>query len=439
MNEIIVIGAGLAGLSAAFDLTQAGKRVRVLEQKPYVGGRTSSWDFDGMQVESGLHRVPAFYREMLGLMEKAGIDLDKALIWEDEVEVCVPDGPSAVYAVSLPRYPLRTMSNIFGPNELCSLRERVALGAFFGAGLIQHALRPGSLDAWSVYDYARKFGVSDRAIERILVPMTEGLFFLHPKRYSAHVLFGLIAQGAKHPMRTGLAAFGGGMTEVMVEPIAAAIRRAGGVVETNQNVTALINSGNKITGVQVGDTIFPTEKIVLATSLAPAQKLLRDAFGVQEWNKNLLSLKPMPSATFQLELSQPGWPLDRMTFAPGTSITTFSEQSRTTFPSKAGRLSFILSEPERRLQESPEALLAEVIADAKRIGMNLEGIVQNYRAVFWPEEFYYLTPGNDDLRPTQKTPIEGLALAGDYTKQPFLTTMEGAVISGKLAAEIVVR
>lgn len=71
-------------------------------------------------------------------------------------------------------------------------------------------------------------------------------------------------------------------------------------------------------------------------------------------------------------MNTPNWPLDRMTFAPGTSITTFSEQSRATFPTKSGRLSVILSEPEKRLQQSPEELLAEVVADAKKIGMNLE-------------------------------------------------------------------
>lgn len=439
MSEVIVIGAGLAGLSAAFDLVRAGKKVRVLEDKPYVGGRTSSWDYDGMRVESGLHRVPAFYKNMLNLMKEAGIDLEKALAWEDEVEVRLPEGPSAVYAVSLPHYPIRTLANIFGPNELCSLRERAALGLFFAAGLTRHATRPGSLDAYSVYDYARKFGVSERAIERILVPMTEGLFFLHPKRYSAHVLFGLLAQGAKHPLRTGLAAFKGGMTDVLSEPIARAIRREGGLVETDRKVTSLIYSGTKISGVQIGGEIIAAESVVLATSLEPAQQLLRTAFGEQVWNKNMLSLKPMPSATFQLELNKPSWPIDRMTFAPGTCMTTFSEQCRTTFQDKPGRLSVILSEPEKRLQQKPEEILAEIIADAKRIGMNLEGTIQNYRAVLWPAEFYYLTPGNDDLRPPQETPIQGLTLAGDYTRQRYLTTMEGAVISGKKAAEILLK
>ncbi|MDO8336223.1 MAG: FAD-dependent oxidoreductase, partial [Candidatus Saccharibacteria bacterium] len=109
---------------------------------------------------------------------------------------------------------------------------------------------------------------------------------------------------------------------------------------------------------------------------------------------------------------------------------------RTTFTEKSGRLSIILSEPEKRLQQSPAALLSEIISDARRIGIDLEGRIEKYRTVLWPSEFYYLTPGNEDLRPPQETPIKGLALAGDYTRQAFLTTMEGAVISGKKAAQV---
>ncbi len=437
MNEVIIIGAGLAGLSAAFQLSRAGLAVRVLEAKPYVGGRTASWNDAGMQVESGLHRVPAFYTQMLALMEEAEIDLDGALCWEDEVEVRIPEGPSAVYAVSLPRYPLRTLANVFGRNELCTLRERAALGLFFSAGLAQHALRPGSLDAWTVFDYARRFGVSERAIERLLVPMTEGLFFLHPRRYSAHVLFGLLAQGAKHPLRTGLAAFKGGMTDIMAEPIAQAIRRHGGRVETGCEVTELLTDGRRVLGVRLGDTTLAAQQVVLATSLAPAQALLRRAFGVQQWTRDLLELETMPSVTFQLELDSPSAPVDRMTFAPGTCMTTFSEQCRTTFPRQPGRLSVILSEPEKRVRQSPEELLAEVTADARRVGMELAGRVRNFRKVCWPSEFYYLTPGNDHLRPPQATPVQGLVLAGDYTRQPFLTTMEGAVIAGRRAAALI--
>ncbi|MCA1726275.1 MAG: FAD-dependent oxidoreductase, partial [Actinobacteria bacterium] len=93
---ILVVGAGLAGLSCAFELVSRGRDVLVVEARDVVGGRTSSWIDDGMPVESGLHRFLGFYTHLPGLLERAGIGLDEMLVWEDEVEVRVADGPSAV-------------------------------------------------------------------------------------------------------------------------------------------------------------------------------------------------------------------------------------------------------------------------------------------------------------------------------------------------------
>ena len=56
-SKTIVIGSGLAGLSAALELSHNGFEVLLLEAAPYIGGRTASWNKDGMEVESGLHRV----------------------------------------------------------------------------------------------------------------------------------------------------------------------------------------------------------------------------------------------------------------------------------------------------------------------------------------------------------------------------------------------
>ena len=60
-QKVIVAGAGLAGLSAALELTQAGHEVTVLEARPYAGGRvfTLRAPFaDGMHAEAGAARIP---------------------------------------------------------------------------------------------------------------------------------------------------------------------------------------------------------------------------------------------------------------------------------------------------------------------------------------------------------------------------------------------
>ena len=54
-----------------------------------------------------------------------------------------------------------------------------------------------------------------------------------------------------------------------------------------------------------------------------------------------------------------------------------------------------------------------------------------------PRSVYAATPGRNKCRPSQNTPVKNFTLAGDYTSQKFLGSMEGAVLSGKLAAEVI--
>jgi len=55
-----------------------------------------------------------------------------------------------------------------------------------------------------------------------------------------------------------------------------------------------------------------------------------------------------------------------------------------------------------------------------------------------PRSVYAAVPGRNRYRPSQKTPIPHFTLAGDWAAQKFLGSMEGAVLSGKLAAEVIV-
>ena len=55
-----------------------------------------------------------------------------------------------------------------------------------------------------------------------------------------------------------------------------------------------------------------------------------------------------------------------------------------------------------------------------------------------PRSVYAAVPGRNKYRPSQETPISNFVMAGDFTSQKFLGSMEGAVLSGKLAAEVIV-
>jgi 15-cis-phytoene desaturase len=436
--EVVVVGAGLAGLACGFELARAGREVLVVEAREVVGGRTSSWEDQGMPVESGLHRMLGHYRAMPELLERAGLPLDEVVCWEDEVEVRLPDGgPDAVFGTAPLHNPVTTLAGLAANNHLLSPADKLRLAGFAAAGLADQLLRPGWLDRRSVAGYARARGLPDRLVERLLVPLTAGLFFLPPERYSAYVLFGLLAQTAQRLPWLRVGAFAGPMTEVLAAPLAAAVERAGGTVRTATPVERLLHRAGRVTGVRAGGERLGAGHVVLAASLGPAQRLLRRALGGQGWLAPLLRLPSMPVVTFQAELDRPLLPVDRATFSPGTVLASYAEQSRTTFRHVPGRLSVICSPPEPLLEAPAEEVLATVLADAGRLGLDLAGRLRRHRVVRSAEDFVSLAPGHLALRPDQHTPVPGLTLAGDWTAQPFLATMEGAVVSGRRAARLV--
>merc|ERR1719152_219593 len=61
-----------------------------------------------------------------------------------------------------------------------------------------------------------------------------------------------------------------------------------------------------------------------------------------------------------------------------------------------------------------------------------------FAVVKTPRSVYAAIPGRNKYRPSQETPIENLVMAGDWTSQKFLGSMEGAILGGKLAAEVIV-
>jgi 15-cis-phytoene desaturase len=300
--------------------------------------------------------------------------------------------------------------------------------------LEDYAARPEELDRISILDYAHRHQVHPVVIEHLLKPLTSGIFFIPVERYSAYAFFGLVAPYLPNLSKLGIGAFRGGMTEVMAAPIADAITRKGGIVRTGVAVRELWFTEGRVRGVITEDGALSARHVVLATSVNAAQRFVRRHWQDDAWAKPMLTLRTMPAATMQIELDEPCMNVDHTTFGVGTSLACFSEQSRTTFRDLRGRLSIILAPAEKFIRMPPDQVMETVLADADKLGLRVRNHVRRYRMVNHPDDFYALEPGQDALRPDQATPVPGLTLAGDYTRQVFLATMEGAVVSGHRAA-----
>jgi 15-cis-phytoene desaturase len=437
MRQVAIVGAGLAGLSCGWELTKLGYKVALLESRDVLGGRTSSWGEDGMPVESGLHKYLGIYRALPRLLKEVGVDLDQMLSWVDELAFLTPDGRDGDFTVAPYRRPLGTAFSLLANNQFVSPIEKLKLTAFGIAGVTSCIRDPESLDRISIADYAARFGLSDALIQRVISTATQAILFVPAKSFSAYAVFAPIVEGFKHLMTFRLGAFRGGMSDVMIQPIAEAIERRGGEVRTGAAVQDLIFEENRVLGVRLDRETLLADHVVLAMPIGPAQALLRRHFAGHPWFESMLRLPTLSCVTLQAELTQPALGGDWTNFSP-TTLACFAEQSHTTFPQAPGRLSAILYPPERFVEASPEEIFEQSSAAADELQIPLRATTGRYRVVTHKDAFYRMEPGTEPLRPTQETPIRGLSLAGDYTRQPFSASMEGAVLSGQSAAAAVV-
>ncbi|SEI14259.1 15-cis-phytoene desaturase [Halobacillus karajensis] len=436
--DAIVVGGGLAGLSSGVQLTSKGKRVLLLEAESVVGGRTSSYDFDGMKVESGFHRYIGYYSHLPLLLRKVGVKPSDILTWEDKIHVRMDDEKPLVLGLAPVYGMIKTIKGFIGNQSYLTAKDKLSLIPFFMKGIMDFLTKPKQLDSFNIKEYAFKHGVTRDAFHQLIVPLSSGIYFLPPDRYSAYVFFGLFAPGIPKFYKMRVGAFLGGMTEVMCDPMAEWIGKNGGKIMVNSTVESLIYEDSQIKGVRLSNgESFYSNHTILATTLHSSKQLLEAHFCNEKWYKPMARLPLMPAVCLQIELSKPAFPVDITTFAPFTCMASFAEQSRTTFQQSNGRLSIILTPPEKFLGMEPKETLELVLKDAKKIGLDLEDKIIDYRQINHVYDFHSLEPGHQQLRPTQNTPVNGLILAGDYTKQPYFSNMEGAAYSGIKAARLV--
>jgi uncharacterized protein with NAD-binding domain and iron-sulfur cluster len=126
-DRVVVIGGGLAGISAAVELAGAGLRVTVLEARPWLGGATCSFGRRGLTIDNGQHvflRSFTAYRGLLAKLAGSGsCDLQKRL----DLTVVAPGAQARIRRSALPA-PLHLAGSL-ARYRLLSARERAKVAA----------------------------------------------------------------------------------------------------------------------------------------------------------------------------------------------------------------------------------------------------------------------------------------------------------------------
>ena len=139
--------------------------------------------------------------------------------------------------------------------------------------------------------------------------------------------------------------------------------------------------------------------------------------------------------------------IDQLLFSRSSLLSVYADMSNTcreyADPDRS-MLELVLAPAEKWISKSESEILDATIDELKKLFPNHfsgdnQAKLLKYKVVKTPRSVYKATPGRQACRPDQKTPIPNFYLAGSYTMQRYLGSMEGAVLSGKLAAEAITK
>jgi hypothetical protein len=241
--DVVVIGAGLAGLACARTLVDAGRTVAVLEASDGVGGRVRTDEVDGFRLDRGFQILLTAYPELARVVDLDALDLRRfdpgALVW-------LGDGFSRVGdPLRRPRDLLPTATSRIG--TLADKARVLALTASVRRGSVPDLLRRTDE---STIDRLRELGFSPAIIERFFRPLFAGIQLdptLEVSRRRFEVIFRMLATGDAAVPNRGM----GRLPELVAAELPDGVVRLSSPVDAAEGTTARTRAGQPVRGAVV--------------------------------------------------------------------------------------------------------------------------------------------------------------------------------------------
>ncbi|MBG1269054.1 15-cis-phytoene desaturase [Nostoc sp. WHI] len=452
--RVAIAGAGLAGLSCAKYLTDAGHTPIVLESRDVLGGLVAAWkDSDGDWYETGLHAFFGAYPNMLQLLKELGIE--DRLQWKDHTLIFnQPDKPGTLSRFDVPDIPspFNVIASILRNKDMLTWEQKIR----FAIGLLPAVVRGQKyvedMDKYSFLEWLKRQGVDERVTSDVFIAACKALTFINPDEVSATILLTALNRFLQERYGSKIAFLDGSPTERLCSPIVDYITERGGEVRLNAPLKEiLLNADGTVKGYLIRglngaeDEVFMADSYVSAISVDPLKVILPKPWKLMEFFQKLEGLEGVPVINLHLWFDRKLTEIDHLLFSRSPLLSVYADMSNTcreyANPNRS-MLELVLAPAKDWIAKSDEEIVAATIAELEKLfpnhfgGDNPATLLKSH-VVKTPRSVYKATPGSQQYRPAQVTPIANFYLAGSYTMQRYLGSMEGAVLSGKLTAQAI--
>ncbi|HAC65817.1 MAG TPA: 9,9'-di-cis-zeta-carotene desaturase [Cyanothece sp. UBA12306] len=472
--RVAIVGAGLAGMTTAIDLVDAGCEVEIFESRPFVGGKVGSWvDNDGNHLEMGLHVFFGCYYNLFELMKKVGAIDNLRLKQHTHTFINQGGRLGELDFRFLTGAPFNGLKAFFTTSQLSTvdkMSNSLALGISpIVQGLIDFdgAMKTiRKLDSISFADWFRQHGGNNSSLEKMWNPIAYALGFIDTENISARCMLTIFLFFATKTEASVLRMLEGSPFEYLHKPIINYLETRGAKIHTRRRVREILFTENDdqidVTGIIVAqgekEEKITADAYVCACDVPGIQRLLP-----AQWRKlsvfdNIYQLEAVPVATVQLRFD--GWVtelhdpnqreqletatgLDNLLYTPDADFSCFADLALTSpgdyyKPGEGSLLQLVLTPGDPFIKEKNEDIANHVLNQVRELFPSSRNLNMTwYSVVKLAQSLYREAPGMDPYRPPQKTPIANFFLAGSYTQQDYIDSMEGATISGRQAAKAI--
>ena len=452
--RVAIAGAGLAGLSCAKYLSDAGHTPVVVEARDVLGGKVAAWqDEDGDWYETGLHIFFGAYPNMLQLFKE--LNIEERLQWKSHSMIFnqkeVPGTYSRFDFPDLPA-PINGVAAILGNNDMLSWPEKIS----FGLGLVPAMLRGQGYveecDKYSWTEWLQLHNIPERVNDEVFLAMSKALNFIDPDEISSTVVLTALNRFLQEKNGSKMAFLDGNPPERLCQPMVEHIESKGGEVHLESPLREIeLNADGSVAGFRIGGVAgkepytLTADAYVSALPVDPFKLLLPEPWKQMPFFSKLDGLRGVPVINIHLWFDRKLTDIDHLLFSRSPLLSVYADMSNTCREyedAERSMLELVFAPAKDWIGRPDEEIVAATMKELERLfpqhfGSENPAVLRKSKVVKTPLSVYKTVPNCQPLRPTQKTPVPNFFMAGDYTLQRYLASMEGAVLSGKLCAEVV--
>jgi len=450
--RVAIAGAGLAGLSCAKYLSDMGHTPIVLERRDVLGGKVAAWkDSDGDWYETGLHIFFGAYPNMLQLFKE--LNIEDRLQWKDHTMIFnQPETPGTYSRFDFPDLPapINGIIAILRNNDMLTWGEKISFGLGLIPAIVQGQKYVEEMDKYSFSEWLKLQNVPPRVEKEVFIAMSKALNFIDPNEISATVILTALNRFLQEKNGSKMAFLDGSPTERLCQPIVDHITERGGEVRLNAPIKEFVLNEDGtvkhflIRGLEgAHDEVFTADLYVSAMPVDPLKVILPQPWRKMDYFKQLEGLEGVPVINVHLWFDRKLTNIDHLLFSRSRLLSVYADMSNTckeySNPDRS-MLELVLAPAKDWISESDEEIIAATMAELEKLfpeEIPQRAKLLKYHVVKTPRSVYKATPGRQQHRPIQTTPIKNFYLTGDFTMQRYLASMEGAVLSGKLTAQAI--